>query len=217
MILLSRHQHRWNSVDCWCEYINVVSSRKEVLMCLDCFFCQNCVFVYEESMTVWFQSFLKTMSSYFWVTPLHEFCLCCRVAEKLISFSLLNQKEEAWTLESLSISFTQWQLIIFHLPGAVGYVFGQKSIFFKHTLLSFKISMINPKMFSYLSLCFCSTNCLILWLSWQRSQPDSISNQRIFQIVFFSFQGSSVLIQDSKIETMRKRRGQFDREIEDCL
>ena len=217
MILLSRHQHRWNSVDCWCEYINVVSSRKEVLMCLDSFFCQNCVFVYEESMTVWFQSFLKTMSSYFWVTPLHEFCLCCRVAEKLISFSLLNQKEEAWTLESLSVSFTQWQLIIFHLPGAVGYVFGQKSIFFKHTLLSFKISMINPKMFSYLSLCFCSTNCLILWLSWQRSQPDSISNQRIFQIVFFSFQGSSVLIQDSKIETMRKRRGQFDREIEDCL
>ena len=114
-------------------------------MCLDCFFCQNCVFVYEESMTTWFQSFLKTMSSYFWVTPLHELCLCCRVAEKLISFSLLNQKEEAWTLESLSVSFTQWQLIIFHLPGAVGYVFGQKSIFFKHTLLSFKISMINPK------------------------------------------------------------------------
>ena len=39
-----------------------------------------------------------------------------RVEEKFISFSPLNQKEEALTPESSSISFNQWQLIIFSSP-----------------------------------------------------------------------------------------------------
>ena len=49
------------------------------------------------------------------------------VAEKLIGFSPLNEKESL-TLESLPISFNQIQLIIFHTPGTVGYFFGLMSI-----------------------------------------------------------------------------------------
>ena len=31
--------------------INIVSSQKEVMLCLDLFFCQNCIFVNEKSIT----------------------------------------------------------------------------------------------------------------------------------------------------------------------
>ena len=67
MILLSRHR----GVECLGEDfmivasyrmvlrfsydrigINIVSSQKEVMLCLDLFFCQNCIFVNEKSITV---------------------------------------------------------------------------------------------------------------------------------------------------------------------
>ena len=81
-----------------------------------------------------FSHFWKRSPATFVLLPYTNSTSIVGVAEKLISFSSLNQKEEASTLKSLSISSTQWQLIIFHLPGAGGYVFGSKSIF-KHTLL----------------------------------------------------------------------------------
>ena len=71
------------------------------------------------------------------------------------------------------------------------------------------------KLFSFLSLLFCSTDCPLICFSWQQNPPDSISNQRVSHFVTCMFRGQSVLIQDSKNrETMWKRRRKFEREIE---
>ena len=56
-------------------------------------------------------------------SPTRTLPLFQELQKKLISFLPLYKKEEALTLQSLSISFTQWYRIIFHLPEAVGIVF----------------------------------------------------------------------------------------------
>ena len=71
----SRLNQPLNLVDCLCEdfsNINIVSSRKEVVVCLDFFFCKI-VFINEKSIAVWVQSFMKTISDYFCVISPHEF------------------------------------------------------------------------------------------------------------------------------------------------
>ena len=86
----------------------------------------------------WEQSFTKTISNYFCVISPYEFRICWKSCWKVDKFFTieLNKKEEALTLESFSISFNQIQMIILHLSGTVGYF----------------------SIFSFLSLCFCSTN-----------------------------------------------------------
>ena len=60
---------------------------------------------------------------FLWKSPTRTLPLFQELQKKLISFLPLYQKEEALTLQSLSISFTQWYRIIFHLPEVVGIVF----------------------------------------------------------------------------------------------
>ena len=98
MVLMSRHQ----GVDgLWDDFsiIIVLSSRKEVMVCLDLFCCQNSVFVTEKSMTTWKQSFMKKISNYFCVISQNEFCICCRSCWKVDKFFTFDQERrsiDAW-------------------------------------------------------------------------------------------------------------------------
>ena len=79
-------------------------------------------------------------------SPTRTLPLLQELQNKLISFLPLYQKEEALTLQSLSISFTRWYHLIFHLPEAVGIVF------WIITSYSININMINPKSFLFFVL-----------------------------------------------------------------
>ena len=98
MILLSCHR----GVDgLWDDFSNiiVVSSRKEVMLCLDLFFCQNSVIVTEKSMTAWEQSFTKTISNYFCVISPYEFRICWKSCWKVDKFFTIEQERrstDAW-------------------------------------------------------------------------------------------------------------------------
>ena len=85
----------------WDDFSNiiVVSSRKEVLLCLDLFFCQNSVIVTEKSMTAWEQSFTKTISNYFCVISPYEFRICWKSCWKVDKFFTIEQERrstDAW-------------------------------------------------------------------------------------------------------------------------
>ena len=76
-----------------------------------------------------------------------------RVEEKFIRFSPLNQKEEALTPESSSISFNQWQLIIFSSPRNCRLCFWiNVYCFIFIPSFSFNIIMINPNSSLFFSL-----------------------------------------------------------------
>lgn len=88
-------------------------------------------------------------------------------------------------------------------------------LFHIHTFFFLQHHNNKSKLFSLLSLLFCSTDCPLICFSWQQNPPDSIFNQRVSHFVTCMFRGQSVLIQDSKnTETMWKRRRKFEREIE---
>ena len=75
---------------------------------------KKCLYKWEER---------KRSSTIFVKIPYTNSASVSGVAEKNDKFLPLYQKEEELTLQSLSISFTQWYRIIFHLPEAVGIVF----------------------------------------------------------------------------------------------
>ena len=82
--------------------INIVSSQKEVMLCLDLFFCQNCIFVNEKSITVWVQSFMKTISKFFSGVSLYKTIrswISCSKVEKFFSV----RKKKKCLLQNLPI------------------------------------------------------------------------------------------------------------------
>ena len=123
--------------------VSVVSSPKKVVVCLDLFFCQNYVFVREKSVTVWGQSFMKTISNYFCVIFPHEFCLYCRCCRTLEKF--FTRKKKHWRFNRFHfLSPNDSSIDIFRSMSIVLETF----LFLHHQCDKSKI----------LSLCFCSTN-----------------------------------------------------------
>ena len=116
--------------------VSVVSSPKKVVVCLDLFFCQNYVFVREKSVTVWGQSFMKTISNYFCVIFPHEFCLYCRCCRTLEKFFTIEPERRS--IDALIV------FIFFHLMTAQSTFLDQCLLFWKPSS-SFTIDVINPK------------------------------------------------------------------------
>ena len=115
---------------CWFSNINVVSSRKEVVVCLALFFYQKSILLMRRAWQSEFSPSWKRCPTIFVQFPNTNTASVAGIAEKLWSFTPLHH-EEVLKFESLSVSFSQGQLIIFHIPEAVGFVFGSISIAFK--------------------------------------------------------------------------------------
>ena len=116
------------------------------------------VSVTEKSMTAWEHSFMKTISNYFCVISSYEFCICCRSCWKVDRFFTIERERsiDAWIVANF---FQPNTTDNFSYPRNCR-VFFWINVYCFITIpsFSFNIIMINPKLFSFLSLCFCSAN-----------------------------------------------------------
>ena len=116
------------------------------------------VSVTEKSMTAWEHSFMKTIWNYFCVISSYEFCICCRSCWKVDRFFTIERERsiDAWIVANF---FQPNTTDNFSYPRNCR-VFFWINVYCFITIpsFSFNIIMINPKLFSFLSLCFCSAN-----------------------------------------------------------
>ena len=145
-----------NLVACLCEYfpnINNVSSRKKVVVCLDLFLSKQCLYKWGEYDSLTPRSVLhETILNYFCVIPPHKHCLYCRSCRKVDKFfSTVSERE----------SIDTWIVVNFFYPMTADNFLsptGFRDCFRIITYSCINKNMVNPKIFSFLSRFFCSTN-----------------------------------------------------------